>query len=58
MSRILSEDEVAALLRGVADGAIPLGGAAGTGSVRPVDLARQERSLRGRLAGLTLSSRC
>jgi flagellar motor switch protein FliM len=55
MSRILSEEEVDALLRGVAEGAIPGGsGARGTRGVQRLDLTSQERNLRGRFAGLEL----
>ena len=54
MSDILSQDEVNALLKGVADGAIPAGSDAGgvRGGVRTLDLANQEVTLRGRLPGL------
>jgi len=54
MSDILSQDEVNALLKGVADGAIPAGsdGSGGRGGVRTLDLANQEVTLRGRLPGL------
>ena len=53
MAEILSQDEINALLRGVADGSIPSGeAAAGADAVRAVDLTNQERSLRGRLPGL------
>jgi flagellar motor switch protein FliM len=54
MSRILSEEEVDALLRGVAEGAIPAGGGRGGHGIQRVDLTSQERNLRGRLAGLEL----
>jgi flagellar motor switch protein FliM len=55
--QILSPDEVNALLKGVADGAIPTGGdAAARGGVRAIDLTSQERSLRGRFPGLELVS--
>jgi flagellar motor switch protein FliM len=55
MSDILSQDEVNALLKGLADGAIPAAGAEGArGGVRALDLTSQERSLRGRLPGLEL----
>jgi len=56
MSDILSPDEVDALLKGVADGRIPVSGtpAEAPASVRTVDLTQQERSLRGRLPGLEL----
>src|SRR5262249_44407796 len=55
---ILSPDEVNALLKGVADGAIPAGAGAGgpRGGVRAFDLTSQERSLRGRFPGLELVS--
>jgi flagellar motor switch protein FliM len=55
--RILSQDEVNALLKGVADGAIPTGAASegdARGGVRTLDLTSQERSVRGRLPGLEL----
>ena len=54
MSDILSQDEVNALLKGVADGAIPAGGDMGgvRGGVRTLDLTNQEVTLRGRLPGL------
>ena len=54
MSDILSQDEVNALLKGVADGAIPAGSDAGgvRGGVRTLDLTNQEVTLRGRLPGL------
>ena len=54
MSDILSQDEVNALLRGVADGAIPAGDEPGgvRGGVRTLDLTNQEVTLRGRLPGL------
>jgi len=56
MSRILSEDEIRALLRGVADGALGAGGDTSAGgaarAVRSLDLTGGERSLRGRMPGL------
>ena len=54
MSRILSEEEVDALLRGVREGAVPGGGRATAGGVQTLDLTSQERNLRGRLPGLEL----
>ena len=54
MSRILSEDEVDALLRGVRDGAVSAGGRAPASGVQTFDLTSQERNLRGRLPGLEL----
>jgi flagellar motor switch protein FliM len=54
--RILSQDEVTALLKGVA--AVELGAGEEPprrrGVVQPLDLTSQERNLRGRLAGLEL----
>ena len=54
MSDILSQDEVNALLRGVADGAVPAGDEPSgvRGGVRTLDLTNQEVTLRGRLPGL------
>lgn len=54
--KILSQDEVNALLKGVADGEIPAGEEprGGPGTVQPLDLTSQERNLRGRLPGLEL----
>jgi len=49
VSRILSEEEVDALLRGVREGAIPGGGRATASGVQRLDLTSQERNLRGRL---------
>jgi flagellar motor switch protein FliM len=54
VSRILSEDEIDALLRSVAADAIPAGGRGAAGGVQPIDLTSQERALRGRLPGLEL----
>jgi flagellar motor switch protein FliM len=55
MGEILSQDEVNALLKGIADGAVPAGGEGATrGGVRTLDLTNQERDLRGRLPGLEL----
>jgi len=54
VSRILSEDEVDALLSGVRAGAVPAGGRAPGSGVQTLDLTSQERSLRGRLPGLEL----
>ena len=54
MSRILSDDEVDALLSGVRAGAVPAGGRAPGSGVQTLDLTSQERSLRGRLPGLEL----
>jgi len=60
VSEILSQDEVNALLQGVADGAIPTADAeaapAGEAppSVRSVDVTQKARSLRGLLPGLEL----
>lgn len=56
MSQILSEEEVNALLGGVAQGVIPAGPDASRlrRGVRTLDLTSQERSLRGRLPGLEL----
>src|SRR5207248_9029531 len=54
VSRILSEEEVDALLRGVREGAIPDGGRATASGVQRLDLTSQERNLRGRLPGLEL----
>ena len=54
MSRILSEEEVDALLRGVREGAVPDGGRATASGVQRLDLTSQERNLRGRLPGLEL----
>jgi len=53
MSNILSQDEVNALLRGVADGTTPVeGDEQETPGVRPCDLTSQERTLYGRMPGL------
>ena len=54
--KILSQDEVNALLKGVADGEIAAGEEprGGPGTVQPLDLTSQERNLRGRLPGLEL----
>jgi flagellar motor switch protein FliM len=54
--KILSQDEVNALLKGVADGDIAAGDEprGGPGTVQPLDLTSQERNLRGRLPGLEL----
>lgn len=54
MAEILSQDEVDALLKAVDDGAVPAPAAGHRGGVRTVDLTNQERSLRGRLAGLDM----
>jgi flagellar motor switch protein FliM len=59
MSEILSQDEVNALLQGVADGAIPspekdTPKGAAPASVRMVDVTQKSRSLRGLLPGLEL----
>src|SRR5262245_43145417 len=56
MADILSQDEMNALLKGVADGTIPAGGDAGAArrGVQTLDLTSQERSLRGRMPGLEL----
>jgi flagellar motor switch protein FliM len=54
MSKILSQDEINALLQGVADGAVPTGEGGAAVGVRTIDLASQERDLRGRLPGLEL----
>ena len=56
MSDILSQDEVDALLRGVADGTVPVpeGTPVPRGAVRAIDLTERDRSLRGRLPGLEL----
>ncbi|MFN8542718.1 MAG: flagellar motor switch protein FliM [Candidatus Binatia bacterium] len=57
MSDILSQDEVNALLQGMQEGAVPAAGeapGAELAGVRTLDLTSQERSLRGRLAGLEL----
>jgi flagellar motor switch protein FliM len=54
VSRILSEEEVDALLRGVAEGALSTGGAHRARGVQTLDLTSQERNLRGRLPGLEL----
>ena len=53
MSQILSQDEVDALLKGVADGSVETGTASGrkTG-VQTFDLTCQERSVRGQWPGL------
>lgn len=53
MSGILSDDELEALLRGVAEDRVPVGAARARG-VRSLDLTSQERNLRGRLPGLEL----
>jgi flagellar motor switch protein FliM len=53
VSQLLTQDEINALIKGVADGSIPAGaGSAASGAVRTLDLTSQERSLRGRLPGL------
>jgi flagellar motor switch protein FliM len=53
MSQILSQDEVNALLKGVADGSVTTEGASQQSpGVQPCDLTRQERSLLGRMPGL------
>jgi len=54
MSRILTQEEVNALLRGVADGEIEAGAARPPAAVRPLDLTSQERDVRGRLPGLEI----
>jgi flagellar motor switch protein FliM len=54
VSSILSEEEIEALLRGVAEGSASCGGSSQRGGVQHLDLTSQERSLRGRLPGLEL----
>ena len=54
MSRILSEEEVDALLSSVRDGALPGDPRATASGVQTLDLTSQERDLRGRLPGLEL----
>ncbi|HAM49217.1 MAG TPA: flagellar motor switch protein FliM [Nitrospiraceae bacterium] len=58
MSNILSQDEVDALLKGVQSGEITTGTAKEKiiSSIRPYDLASQERLLRGRLPGLEIAN--
>jgi flagellar motor switch protein FliM len=54
--KILSQDEVDALLKGVADGTIPADAGSGAGrGVRTLDLTSQERSLRGRAPNLEVA---
>lgn len=54
MAEILSQDEVDALLKAVDEGAVPPSTTGHRGGVRTIDLTNQERSLRGRLAGLDM----
>jgi flagellar motor switch protein FliM len=52
VSQILSQDEVDALLKGVADGSVETGRAARATGVQTLDLTCQERSVRGQWPGL------
>ncbi len=56
MEKILSQDEVDALLRGLSDGEIESGkeGAGAPGDVRPFDLTNQDKIVRGRMPTLDI----
>lgn len=55
MDKILSQDEVDALLRGISKGEVETGAkAADPSGIRPYDLARQEKIIRGRMATLEI----
>ncbi len=57
MNKILSQDEVDALLRGVTNGEVETETKAGEGAgVRAFDLASQERIIRGRMPGLEMAN--